>query len=69
MFLPRLYLHTAVCADDEMRLRGLPLCTVRISFTGDHAFTQQHFRAPHRTFLGEIIVLYHQYFANQRRVV
>jgi hypothetical protein len=51
------------------RLRCLALRAVLSAFAGDHARTQQHFRALHGALLDEVIVLHHKNFADVVGVV
>ena len=53
----------------ERRLRHLALLAMLRAFGGDHAFAQQHLRAPHGAFFDEIVVLHHQHFADVVRMI
>ncbi len=59
--------YTAVFRNALLVERGLsrqPLRSMRRAFAGDHALAEQHFGPLHRAFFYEIVVLYHQHFAN-----
>ena len=48
----------------KRRLRHLPLHAVLSAFGGDHAFAQQHLRAPDCALFDEVVVLHDQNFAD-----